>query len=321
MQEINAVAVKSGLEKAANHSCIGSLWAYLGLMVTVNELLEIFVSVPPKVAEPVVENIPACCGTKFTVTSRVWPPGRLARLQVSVPPNEPDATPPHEPWLAAAETNWKLVGSGRLNATFGAAVLPVLFLICQVKASPVLTLGPPFCAEPFTWISALTVPPPPPPTPTTVGVVTFVVELATLFAAKVSLSKLPSASLNCTDAVFVSAVLAAATVTLMLALAPAFIAPSVQVKTAPMREHTPGVVVDDWNVPGNVSASVTSAALPGPLFVIVMVKVTNPPAFTLAGELIVMPRSVPVGAMGITVFDGADSALLPVALVAWTLKL
>jgi hypothetical protein len=80
-------------------------------------------------------------------------------------------------------------------------------------------------------------------------------------------------------------------------------------------------VLDDWNVPGKVSVIVTSAALPGPLFVIVMVKVTNPPEFTLAGELIVIPRSVPVGAVGSTVFDGADSALLPVALVAWTLKL
>ena len=75
-------------------------------------------------------------------------------------------------------------------------------------------------------------------------------------------------------------------------------------------------MVDDWNVPGNVSVSVASGALPGPLFVIVMVKVTNPPEFTLAGELIVIPRSVPVGAMGVTVFEGADSALLPVALVA-----
>lgn len=203
-----------------------------------NELLEIFVSVPPNVAEPVVENTPACRGTKFTVTSRVWPPGRLARLQVSVPPSEPVATPPHVPWLAAAETNWKFVGSGKVNATFGAAVLPVLFLICQVKVSPVLTLGPPFCAEPLTWISALTVPPPPPPPPT-VGVVTLVVELATLFMAEVSLSKLPSPSLNCTDAVFVSDVVPAMTVTVTLELAPAFIAPSVQVKTAPVREHTP----------------------------------------------------------------------------------
>lgn len=174
-------------------------------------MLEIFVSVPPNVAEPVLENTPATVGTKLMFTSKVWPPGKLARLHVSVPPKEPEETPPHVPWLAAAEMNWKLCGSGKVNDTFGAAVLPVLFLICQVKVSPVLTLGPPFCAEPLTWISALTAPPP--PTPPTVGVVTFVVELATLFAARVSMSKLPSASLNCTEAVFVRAVLPDTTVT------------------------------------------------------------------------------------------------------------
>ena len=62
---------------------------YLGRMVTVNELLAVFVSVPPNVAEPVVEKVPAVVGTKFTVTIRVWPPGRLGRLQVSVPPSSP----------------------------------------------------------------------------------------------------------------------------------------------------------------------------------------------------------------------------------------
>ena|SRR5215831_17033025 len=70
---------------------------YLGLMVTVNELLEMFVSVPPNVAEPVVENVPACSGTKLTVTIKVWPPGRLARLQVRVPPNVFAGIPPHVP--------------------------------------------------------------------------------------------------------------------------------------------------------------------------------------------------------------------------------
>ncbi len=44
---------------------------YLGRIVTVNELLEIWVSVPPKVAEPVAENVPASNGTKSTVTSMV----------------------------------------------------------------------------------------------------------------------------------------------------------------------------------------------------------------------------------------------------------
>src|ERR1041385_9500756 len=84
-------------------------------MVTLNELLEIFVSVPPKVAEPVLENIPACVGTKLTVTIQVWPPGKLARLQVSVPPNDPGVAPPHVPTLADPEVNWKLGGSGSVN--------------------------------------------------------------------------------------------------------------------------------------------------------------------------------------------------------------
>ena len=192
-------------------------WVYLGLIVTVNELLEIFVSVPPKVAEPVVENTPACSGTKFTVTSRVWPPGRLARLQVRVPPNEPGVIPPQVPWLPAAESNWKLAGRGSVKTTFCAVALPVLFLICQVNVSPVLMLGPPFCAEPLTWISALTVPPPPPPPPTGTGVVTLVVELAKLFPTARSGMILPSASFNWTAAVLVIVVFPATTVTVTLA--------------------------------------------------------------------------------------------------------
>ena len=60
-------------------------------------MLVMFVSVPPKLAAPVVENVPACKGTKSTVTIKVWPPGRLARLQVSVPPIEFAGIPPHVP--------------------------------------------------------------------------------------------------------------------------------------------------------------------------------------------------------------------------------
>ena len=73
-------------------------------------------------------------------------------------------------------------------------------------------------------------------------------------------------------------------------------------------------------VAGNVSARVTMAAFPGPLFVIVIAKVTNPPALTLAGELIVIPMSVPSGAIGVTAVEGDDSELLPVELVACTVK-
>lgn len=288
--------------------------------------MEVFVSVPPKVAEPVVETSPVCNGTKFTVTTMVWPPGRLARLQVRVPPIALVATPPQVPWLALAETNWKLGGSGSVKATFGTGVLPVLFLICQVKVSPVPWFGPPLRAEPLTSISALTppvvvVPPPPPPTGTgAVGTVMLVVELATLFTAEVSINKLPAASRSCTAAVLVRAVVPERTVTLIVACAPAFNAPRLQVKTAPVWVQTPCELVEDWKADGKVSVSVTSAALPGPLLVTVMAKVTNAPAFADAGEVMVIPMSVVSGDRGVTAFDGSDSAPLPTAFVACTVN-
>ena len=42
-------------------------------------------SLPPKLAEPVLENVPATVGTKLTVMTQVWPPGKLARLQLETP--------------------------------------------------------------------------------------------------------------------------------------------------------------------------------------------------------------------------------------------
>ena len=66
--------------------------------------------------------------------------------------------------------------------------------------------------------------------------------------------------------------------------------------------------------------SVISAAFPGPLLVTVMAKVTNAPAFTVAGDVMVIARSAPTGATRVTALDGKDSALLPVALVAWMVK-
>jgi hypothetical protein len=321
--------VLAGVMRAARMLCtLAARLAYLGCMVTVNELLEVLVSVPPKVAEPVVEMSPVCSGTKFTVTTMVWPPGRLAKLHVRVPPTALVAIPPHVPWLALAETNWKLGGSGSVKATFGAGVLPVLFLICQVKVSPVPWFGPPLRAEPLTSISALTPPvvvvvPPPPPPPTgtgAVGTVTLVVELAILFAAEVSINKLPAASRSCTAAVLVMAVAPERTVTLTVACAPAFSAPRLQVKTAPVCVQTPCELDEDWKAAGKVSVSVTSAALPGPLLVTVMAKVTNAPALTVAGEVMVIARSVPCGDIGVTALDGSDSALLPTAFVACTVN-
>ena len=79
------------------YTCRQPFWSYLGSMVTVKELLLLLVSVPTNVAEPVVEMVPACNGTKFTVTTMVCPPGRLARLQVSVPPMALVAIPPQLP--------------------------------------------------------------------------------------------------------------------------------------------------------------------------------------------------------------------------------
>lgn len=108
----------------------------------------------------------------------------------------------------------------------------------------------------------------------------------------------------------------ASTVTLTVALAPAFRAPRVQVKTLPVTEQTPCDVVEPWKLPGNVSVRVTSAAFPGPLLVIVMAKVTNALAFTLAGDVILSDRSAPCGEIGVIAFDGSDSALLPTPLVA-----
>ena len=66
-------------------STSGSQVSYLGFRVTVNALLEMFVSLPPKLAEPVLENVPATVGTKLTVMTQVWPPGKLARLQLETP--------------------------------------------------------------------------------------------------------------------------------------------------------------------------------------------------------------------------------------------
>src|SRR5215472_7644079 len=295
--------------------------SYLGLMVTVNELLEMFVSLPLKLPEPVAEKTPACVGTKLTDTSHVWPPGRLSRLQVSVPPKLPAGTPPHVPTLAVPDVNWKLAGSCSVNTTFEAVALPVLFLICQVKVSPVPWFGPPFWAEPFTSRSALP-PPVPPPTPTTptTGGLMLVVELATLFPPTVSTIRLPDASRNWTEAVFVTAVAPAIMVNVTLALLPESIPPRLQLKFAPVCVHTPWLVAADWKAPGSVSVRVTIAASPGPLFVIVMVKVRNDPALMLAGEVIAIERSAPSAPVGVTAAEGADSALLPVTLVACTVN-
>ncbi len=118
--------------------------AYLGEMVTVDELFAGFVSVPVNVAEPVVGKDPAVGPTlKFTVTIEVAPPATVPRLQVMAFPTLLQPVP-------VTELSVKLDGSVDVNTTQLAAVVPRLFLICHVRVSPEFTAGPPFCADPIT---------------------------------------------------------------------------------------------------------------------------------------------------------------------------
>ena len=80
------------------------------------------------------------------------------------------------------------------------------------------------------------------------------------------------------------------------------------------------LVLEETAVACMVSASIRLGALPGPPLVITMVKVTNDPAFTEAGELMVIPRSDNCTKASVTAFEGCDSAPVPVAFVAWTVK-
>jgi hypothetical protein len=119
-------------------------------------------------------------------------------------------------------------GSVTSNVTFGAFTLPVLFLVCQVKRTLLPTAGPPLLEEPVVWISALTWLPPPE--------LMLVVELALLSAELVSVT---TGSLKVAVAVFVIAVVPAATVTFTVALLPASMPPSVQLKLLPTEEQAP----------------------------------------------------------------------------------
>ena len=144
------------------------------------------------------------------------------------------------------------------------------------------------------------------------------VELAVLFAELVSVT---TGSLSVAVAELVMAEEPAATVTFTVALVPASIPPRVQLKLVPIDEQAPWVVENDTSGAGRVSASITFAALPGPLLLMVMVKVTNEPAFTDEGELIERAMSVMFGATGLTVLEGSEGVELPAELVATTTKL
>ena len=82
------------------------------------------VSVPWNVAEPVVEMVAACVTTTFTVTTIVWPPGKVATLQVIVPPAEPEAGPVQLPMLVLTEVNCRFDGRTLVKTTFGALMAP-----------------------------------------------------------------------------------------------------------------------------------------------------------------------------------------------------
>src|SRR5579872_5914355 len=126
-------------------------------MVTPNVLFPRLVSVPLKAPVPVTETVVTTGTDTFTVTTIVWPTARLAALQVMVPP-EPCAGPLQAACGELTEMNGRV--DGRVVAkTTSLATWLLPFLICQVKASVPPWVGPPFCAEPTTWISVVVVGP------------------------------------------------------------------------------------------------------------------------------------------------------------------
>ena len=148
-----------------------------------------------------------------------------------------------------------------------------------------------------------------------------VVELAVLLDGFGSVKTAPVVSRICTVAVLVIGAAPIATIAVTVALAPAGIVPRLQLKLNPVIAQAPWVVVDDWKGTGKRSLSTTTGAGWGPLFVTIMVKTTKEPAFTRAGELMVICTSgAPGGNPGETAAEGADSGLLPMAFVACTVN-
>jgi hypothetical protein len=91
--------------------------AHFAWIVTVNELLPGLLSVPWNVAAPVVAIVPAFGTVTFTVTTIVWPTGKLLTLHVTVPPSDPGAGPVHDPIFAEAELNTNVDGRVFANTT------------------------------------------------------------------------------------------------------------------------------------------------------------------------------------------------------------
>ena len=80
-------------------------------------------------------------------------------------------------------------------------------------------------------------------------------------------------------------------------------------------------MVNEIRGAGRESARVTFGASPGPALEMAMVKVTNEPALTEDGALMLIAMSCTSGTEGVTALEGRDAALLPAALVATTVKL
>ena len=159
----------------------------------------------------------------------------------------------------------------------------MLFFTCHVKVTFDPTAGPPLFDEPTIWISALTLP---------VPLATEVVELAVLFAVFGSVVfGFPARSRRVIVAESVMEAAPIATVTFTVVLVPACMPPRVQLNSVPEMVQTPCVVVAETNGAGRLSARVTFGASPGPLLETFIVKVTNEPALTEEGELIVIAMS------------------------------
>ncbi len=118
--------------------------------MTVKALFAEFVSVPVKLAEPVVAIVPMAVATKLIVTVMVCPPGSVEVRHVITPPRVPAAGVVHAPpAFAVADRNWNEEGSVVVKVTPLAEIF-VLSLTCQVKVSDEPWVGPPFWAEPVT---------------------------------------------------------------------------------------------------------------------------------------------------------------------------
>ena len=125
----------------------------MAFTVTVNELFAGLVSVPLSMADPVTGIVPAAVTATPTVTIIVWPPPRLAALQVTVPAMPPKGAT-QVPRFVLTESTGSDGGNVVVKTTPVAAKLR-LSLTCHVNVSVEPTAGPPFWADPVTCISVV----------------------------------------------------------------------------------------------------------------------------------------------------------------------